>query len=57
MGDGDCTCTTNVEVQRQKRRVGIDSNMKARQWLATQPLEGHSIDDLIQLAVKLLSSA
>jgi hypothetical protein len=30
---------------------------KARQWLATQPLEGHSIDDLIQLAVKLLPSA
>ena len=31
--------------------------MKARQWLGSQNLEGHSIDDLIQLAVKLLTTA
>ena len=31
--------------------------MKARHWLDGQPLEGHVIDDLIQLAAILLSSA
>jgi len=30
--------------------------MKARQWLDSQPLEGHSTDDLIELAVKLLAT-
>jgi len=31
--------------------------MKANQWLATQPLEGHTLEELRQRALSILQSA